>query len=918
MRSRISWVHFAPFPALAAHFPGAVELASSQPFSSGKRGRRFDRVRVLDASPDARAFFAFRAEHPIDVIAGWLEKLGGVKGGTKAWKRRWCVLAGPLLHYYESPADATPKGSINVTGCVAAAGPDDDGSFSLSWGEGQPVREFRAEGGRPVRERWVEAVKRVLRVERSKGSGGGANAKLRAAGGAGASGSTTSATSAAAADEVRELGRPDPETLCFVLGDNDGGGAGGSAGDAPPCFVAGSMRDYDFWYTGLNVARDAALGLSLPQRLERYTALAAASPLDAVARVLLGGALEDSGRPEDALAAYEAAVAAEPRLLSARRALGRFLLNARRDAAAALPHLEVASALADREDFEAATLLGRALTAVGAHAAAVPVLEHALVLEPRSAPAHVFVATSLAALSRLDDAIKHLRLSLSANPRQALVHAALGDLLTTQGRPEDALSHFNDALALDASLTPVLEHVALALEALGRHREAIAYRERVLESEPDNVDHIVATAQAFFLAEHARAQRLSVAAAAAAARGCGAESGVRGTRQRGTSLAPPRGAAAESSGGGDGDGDEDEDGGAGGGSFEEGDGEAAGGGSVSPGASSAAISPAGASAGDAPAAAATAPAPSPKLGPAPLSAPAYGALPVDKMSALEVLTAAESLLVRALTLRPESPTANILCAKVFERFADLERDALVVFGMPEGVSPEDEVYASGWTPNQRRDSARAFYEYVVAAYPQPEYVEASLNLAQLLLARAAPAEALAVLREAVGRAPDHAGVADLLSRVTAVMAAEGGAEDGGAAAAAVAARPPSKRRPGPAAPGEIDMTGVDMSLVKIDPGMSEAERKHQFWLAMRATRAAEAEEKKRKEEARVAAMTEEERDAYRAEKQKLAQHEERKAKMHMSQLGAYGSASAGASSRALGGSARGGRGGRGARRGGKP
>lgn len=808
-------------------------------------------------------------------MAGWLEKLGGAKGGSKTWQRRWCILAGSQLYYFVSPADSAEKGKIEITGCVASPGPSDDGAFSLSWGEGQPVREFRAEGGRAARERWIEAVKRVLRVERSKA--GGQGAKLRAA--AGTSAPPSFAASVEALETVRALGKPDAASLCFVLGN-------AAAATAPSCFVAGSMRDYDMWYTGLNLARDAALALSLAQRLERYTELSAASPHDAVVRVLLGSVLEEMGRAEEALPVYEAAVEAEPRLGSARRALGRFLLNIRRDAKAALPHLEIASALADREDFDATTLLGRAHTMIGNHAAAVPVLEHALILEPRSASAHVFIATSLAALSRLDDAIKHLRLSLLANPRQALVHAALGDLLTTQGRPEEALTHFNDALTHDPSLTTILEHVALALEALGRHREAVAYRERILEKDADNVDRILACAQAYYETEQARAHSLSAAVAAAQSRGAG--------RHRG-SVADDGDQERYSPGGA-----EDDDGAAAGaGSFEEGDGEAGGGGATP--AAQPQVAP--------PAAAAAAASGATASSLTPLAAPAFGSLPIDKQTSLELLTSAEAHLVRALTLRPESPSANILCAKVYERFAALERDALVIIGVPEGSSPNDEVYMSGWTPHQRLDSARNFYEYVVAAYPQPEYVEASINLAQLLVMQGAAPEALDVLREAAVRAPDNTVVAGLIKRLADATAGGAGAD--------VVARPASKRRPGPAAPGEIDMTGVDMSLVVITPGMSEKERQHQFWLAMRATRAAEAEEKKRKEEARIASMTEEEREAHFAEKRKLAAHEEKQEKMIRNMGALYGStaAASGVSSRILGasGKGRGGRGGRQAR-----
>jgi len=41
---------------------------------------------------------------------GWLVKQGHL---VKNWKRRWFVLEWPLLHYYKTPEDSTPRGSIN-------------------------------------------------------------------------------------------------------------------------------------------------------------------------------------------------------------------------------------------------------------------------------------------------------------------------------------------------------------------------------------------------------------------------------------------------------------------------------------------------------------------------------------------------------------------------------------------------------------------------------------------------------------------------------------------------------------------------------------------------------------------------------------------------------------------------------------
>lgn len=43
---------------------------------------------------------------------GWLVKQGHL---IKNWKRRWFVLEYPLLHYYKTPEDSTPRGTIDCS-----------------------------------------------------------------------------------------------------------------------------------------------------------------------------------------------------------------------------------------------------------------------------------------------------------------------------------------------------------------------------------------------------------------------------------------------------------------------------------------------------------------------------------------------------------------------------------------------------------------------------------------------------------------------------------------------------------------------------------------------------------------------------------------------------------------------------------
>ena len=62
---------------------------------------------------------------PTGKLDGWLWKQAGMHDGKsrtalghKAWKRRWFVLEGTTLSYYESPKGAV-KGTVDLANCTA-------------------------------------------------------------------------------------------------------------------------------------------------------------------------------------------------------------------------------------------------------------------------------------------------------------------------------------------------------------------------------------------------------------------------------------------------------------------------------------------------------------------------------------------------------------------------------------------------------------------------------------------------------------------------------------------------------------------------------------------------------------------------------------------------------------------------------
>ncbi len=66
---------------------------------------------------------------------------------------------------------------------------------------------------------------------------------------------------------------------------------------------------------------------------------------------------------------------------------------------------------------------------------------------PRTADAHLGLATSLAALGRFEDARRALESGLSIDPGNGQLHYNLGELARARGDTSQAQRHYQDALA---------------------------------------------------------------------------------------------------------------------------------------------------------------------------------------------------------------------------------------------------------------------------------------------------------------------------------------------------------------------------------------------------------------------------------------------------------------------------------------
>ena len=207
-----------------------------------------------------------------------------------------------------------------------------------------------------------------------------------------------------------------------------------------------------------------------------------APPKEAERLLADGQALEAEGRPKEALARFDAAIASAPAWSRAHMNRGNALL-ALGDIEAARAAYEAAVRL-DPGSAPAHYNLGNALAAGGRHDEAFAAWRHALALDARFVDAEAAQGVHHAELGQAVEAEAAYRRALALRPDQAPVLGNLAQLLQGLGRLDEAVAAFRRALDLDDSLTALHFGLGNALLALGRHEAALASYDEVLRHHP--------------------------------------------------------------------------------------------------------------------------------------------------------------------------------------------------------------------------------------------------------------------------------------------------------------------------------------------------------------------------------------------------------------------------------------------------
>jgi tetratricopeptide (TPR) repeat protein len=160
----------------------------------------------------------------------------------------------------------------------------------------------------------------------------------------------------------------------------------------------------------------------------------------------LGSVLQQTGRLQEAVEQYEAAISLDPDGAEEHNNLGDVLYQTGR-VAEAMEQYE--QALQIKPDYASAqNNLGEALFQTGRVPEAMEHFEEALRLNPNEASAHVNLGNAFIQSGLLPEALEQFEQALKINPSDAAAHYDLGSILLQTGRFSEATQQYEEALRI--------------------------------------------------------------------------------------------------------------------------------------------------------------------------------------------------------------------------------------------------------------------------------------------------------------------------------------------------------------------------------------------------------------------------------------------------------------------------------------
>ena len=241
------------------------------------------------------------------------------------------------------------------------------------------------------------------------------------------------------------------------------------------------------------IFRSLNAGVDSRKELTRYEWIARENPDNAISQFNLGVAFTERGRHNDALAAYQKAVALDPEDSRANYhlALTWFELRKPRESETIL------KSLIDNEAYPLAQYyLGQAYLAQNKLLPAILALRRFIEIEPQHFAAHMSLATAYIHKDRLADAAEAFRVAAVIEPDNADPLYGLGQVLADQGKFNKAATEFDRAFTLQkaAFARAIVNNprdadahyrMGVAYARAGQFEEAIARFEESLEISPE-------------------------------------------------------------------------------------------------------------------------------------------------------------------------------------------------------------------------------------------------------------------------------------------------------------------------------------------------------------------------------------------------------------------------------------------------
>lgn len=144
-----------------------------------------------------------------------------------------------------------------------------------------------------------------------------------------------------------------------------------------------------------------------------------------------------------------------------------------------------------RNNYYAALVVGNEYRSTRDMETAIGYFNMALTFSPNGSVVHMVecdLASTLGALGRYDEAIRHYQAAINANPQSANTFAMLAELLELKEDLPDALRYYRRSLELDPTQAEIRLKLALVMVRQGNKMEAYPHFVEVLRQQPDNPD----------------------------------------------------------------------------------------------------------------------------------------------------------------------------------------------------------------------------------------------------------------------------------------------------------------------------------------------------------------------------------------------------------------------------------------------